>query len=81
LILIFREFQFGFTETSDLLNNIAIWSLQAPILFILNSTDYRYSVIYFNTTKVTDNEDINSIIQNILDKKIEVLKKRKKMIN
>jgi len=40
-----KEFHFGYTENIDLLSNIAIWSLSSPVLFILNSTNYEYTLI------------------------------------
>jgi hypothetical protein len=40
-----KEFHFGYTENIDLLSNIAIWSLSSPVLFVLNSTNYEYTLI------------------------------------
>jgi hypothetical protein len=40
-----KEFHFGYSENIDLLSNIAIWSLSSPVLFVLNSTNYEYTLI------------------------------------
>jgi hypothetical protein len=72
----YREFQFGYTDTTDLLNNVAIWSLEGPLLFVLNSTNYKFSLVYFDRVNLPGNNEIDSVIQDIRDLKLEVKKER-----
>lgn len=63
-----KKFHFGYTENHDLLNGIAIWTLSCPVLFILNSTNYEYSLVdlidYNNNNTVLD-VDIDKILSNV----------------
>jgi hypothetical protein len=61
-----NKFQFGYTENQDLLNGIAIWSLPCPILFILNTTSYEYSIV--ELIDPTNNSLLNIDIDKVIDK-------------
>lgn len=61
-----NDFQFGYVDNSDLLNGIAIWTLQTPLLFIFNTTSYTYSL--FDLVDVETKKNLLDLdIQHLLD--------------
>jgi hypothetical protein len=45
-------------------------------LFVLNSTNYKFSLVYFDSVNLPGNNEIDSVIQDIRDLKLEVKKER-----
>jgi len=70
-----NDFQFGYVDNSDLLNGIAIWTLQTPLLFILNTTSYTYSLfdLIDEKNKAVLEIDIQEILDDIRLNKIEFI--------
>jgi hypothetical protein len=55
-----------------LLNGIAIWSLKTPVLFILNTTNFKYGLVYFDNTTEPSESDFNDVLNSLKSGKIEV---------
>ncbi len=64
------DVQFAYTDNIDLLSGLAIWSLDTPVLFIFNTTNYKYGLVDFNDTLSDD--VIDQIIQDIRNSRIQV---------
>lgn len=66
VILSFSDFLFGYVDNSDLLSGIAIWTLQTPLLFVLNTSSYTYSM--FDVIDAERKELLDVDFQEVLDK-------------
>jgi hypothetical protein len=74
----FKEFQFGYTDNSDLLNGIAIWTLNTPIVFVYNVSSHTYNIIDLIETVSPNNNrqlkylDLKYLLKEIKENKFEV---------
>ncbi|UJR15623.1 hypothetical protein I4U23_002559 [Adineta vaga] len=57
-------FQFSWTNDLELLSNIAVWTVEEPILFLYNSNQRKYG-IYSLVSIIDENIDMNSILNYI----------------
>lgn len=72
ILYIKSEFQFGYTENSELLNGIALWTFKTPVLFALNTTSYEYTTFDVINEKGKAKVNFEKIFSDIREKKIEV---------
>jgi hypothetical protein len=59
-----NTFQFAWTTELDLLNNIAVWTLEEPLIFLYDSTNRKYG-IYSLSSVIDQNTGLDPILDYI----------------
>jgi len=66
-----REFQLCHTDNTELLSSLAIWTLNTPTLFALNTSSYQYALIDIDAKQFLNDEILDKVLDDIREARIE----------